>query len=189
MAKPALQEQFAKAIGVTKQDVSKMLGKGILTRGATQEEWLLEYTKNLRYQAAQHRSLDGIDRVREAALLDRRKREQLDIELDKQRGQLWPKEAIWAAWEARHGIIRTALLGLPSLMRSMDPTMTAKQVAVAEDAIRQKLTELANEQFPATVDAIAAKYFSDLHAAAETDGERMGGHPPGTEPGVKRRAG
>ena len=72
------QEQFARLVGISQPEVSQLIRKGVLTRGGTTAQWHKEYLDNLRKVAAGWQSQTGLlDRIQEAALLDRRKREEL----------------------------------------------------------------------------------------------------------------
>jgi phage terminase Nu1 subunit (DNA packaging protein) len=176
MAKTDTQERFAKLVFISQPEVSQLLRKGVLTRGAPISQWHKEYLTNLRSVAAGWSSRDGLlDRIQEAALLDRRRREELEIKLGERHGQLIPMAALMDALSFLHGTLRTKLLAVPSRLKSQSPQMTAKQVAISEELIREILNELSSLRFPATVDDIAERYFQDLHAAAEANDRRVGG--------------
>ena len=190
MAKENTQEQFAKLVDITQPTVAQLIHKGILTRGAGLSTWLKEYTKNLREQAAGWASKDGrVDRMAEAGLLDIAKRKLLELQYDKEIGGLIPLPAFKAALEFFLATARAKFLGAPSRIRSQDPHVTARQVAVWEQQIREILEELTNVQFPDEINRIAQHYLVDLHAAHEANDKRVGGSLPDTKPGKQRRAG
>lgn len=187
--RPATQEKFAKRVGISQPEVSKLLAKGYLTRGATLAEWEIQYCRHLRDIASQHKSDDGIDRVREAALLDRRKREQLEIELAEQRGELMSCTEVAETIQHAFAISKTKWLGFPSWLRSVMPHMTPRESLQVEEKIREILTELSNERLPAHLRKLTEQYFSELHAAGEADGGGVGGSVQDAELGEQRRAG
>ena len=58
---------------ISQPEVSQLIRKGVLTRGASLKQWYKEYLDNLRKVAQGWSSRDGLlDRIQEAALLDRR---------------------------------------------------------------------------------------------------------------------
>ncbi|MGH7872999.1 MAG: hypothetical protein ACREQO_12365 [Candidatus Binatia bacterium] len=186
MAKPPTQEFFGKVVGVTQQEVARLVAKGVLTRGANLNQWLLEYTQNLREQAAQHRSEDGIDRVKEAALLDRRRREQIELDLARERGNLISRAEIGAFIGFAFMAVRGKLLSFPSWLRSVIPQLTPRQIDSVDNKIREILAELGNERASPAIREITEQFFRDLHAAAETNGERVGGSVPVSKSGEQR---
>lgn len=48
----ANQTEFARLVGVSQQAISKLVDKGLLPRGSSNQEWLTLYIGNLREQAA-----------------------------------------------------------------------------------------------------------------------------------------
>ncbi|HMF51155.1 MAG TPA: hypothetical protein VK603_21040 [Candidatus Saccharimonadales bacterium] len=82
--KAATREEFARVMGISHQAVTEHVRKGVLTRGATVAQWLVEYGKHHAAVAAGWQSNNGaVDRILEAALLDRCKREEIEIRIAK----------------------------------------------------------------------------------------------------------
>lgn len=130
-AKPNTQEQFAQLVNISQQQVSKLIRKGTLSRGANVGQWLGEYLENLRGQAAQWQSADSIDRVREAALLDRSKRELLNLQIGEKKSRLLPLAAIVEVLRFHNTTVRTKLLALPHAYRNKVPELTPKRIGLA----------------------------------------------------------
>ena len=173
------QEEFARLVGISQPEVSQLIRKGVLTRGGTRAQWHKEYLDNLRKVAAGWQSQSGLlDRIQEAALLDRRKREELDIKLAKLRGELLPVDAVVEALTFVHSAVRSRLLALPNRIRSLNASMTPRQVDQIEETVREILNELSNVRLPADFHQVTERYFSRLHATDETKGKRVGRHPP-----------
>lgn len=188
--RPATQEAFAKKVGITQPDVSKLLAKGVLTRGATVDQWVLEYCRNLRFQAAQHKAEDGsVDRVKEAALLDRRKREELEMKLAERRKELWPVNAIAAALHQHNTNAKNRWLALPNNYKSLRPHLNPVDIDVLDRLCRENLIEQAHDQLPPDILRMVQRYWEELHATAQADGESVGGPTPVFEPGIERDAG
>ena len=173
MASPNTQEQLARIVGISQQDVSLLIRKGTLTRGAPLSQLILEYTKNLRAVAAGHQSSQGHDLIEERARLAARQSEKIEVELAKQRNDLIPLTALNEALRFIAGAIRAKLLALPSRFRSVVSTLTPKQVDTLDSLVREILTELSHERFPPDIRRLAEQYFSDLHTTAQADDKRV----------------
>jgi phage terminase Nu1 subunit (DNA packaging protein) len=187
MAESSSQEQFAKMVGITQPAVSQLIRKGVLTRGANIVVWMRQYCENLRKQAAGWQSQDGqLDLIAERARLAKRQSEKLEMENEERRKELLPRAAIGEQFGYLVATIRTKLLALPNRFRSLSPQLSVKQVDVLDRLVREILTELSNERFPADIQTIIDEYFSTLHAATEKNGKPVGGPSPDSEPGVKR---
>jgi len=189
MAKTDTQEQFAQLVGITQPQVSQLIAKGVLTRKDGLSKWLLQYTKNLREQAAGWQSKDGrIDRMAEAGFLDIAKRKLLDLEYARQTLELLPLSGFKLGLEFILGAVRSKLLAAPSRIRSQDPHVTPRQMSLWEQQVREILEELSNVQFPDDINRIAQQYLEDLHATSKADDQRVGGQVPDTKPRKQRRA-
>jgi hypothetical protein len=63
--KAATREEFARLMEISHQDVTKLVLKGILTRGAPIGQWLVEYGRHMRKVAAGWQSEEGYDLIAE----------------------------------------------------------------------------------------------------------------------------
>jgi len=188
-ARKNTQEQFAKLVGISQPEVSKLQHKGVLTRGAPIGQQLQEYLTHLRAVAAQWRSEDSeIDIVKERALLDRRKRELIEIELAQLRQDLWPTKAIGAVLHQEHTNAKNRWLFLPNSFKSFCPHIAARDIDVLDRLVRENLTQQTNDQLPPDIRHMVQRYFDELHAAAEADGEPVVGPLPAAEPRKQRGA-
>lgn len=169
------QEEFARLVGISQPEVSQLIRKGVLTKGGSRAQWHKEYLDNLRKVAAGWQSQDGrIDRMQEAALLDRRRREELEIKIAEKKGELLPIPAVAAAFEFIISSIRSKLLSLPNTCRSKNPQLTPRQYTQIEEAVHDILTDLSGTKLPPNLSAIAEQYFQSLHATAATADQPMG---------------
>lgn len=176
------QQTFARLVGISQPEVSQLIRKGVLTRGGTAAQWHKEYLDNLRKVAAGWQSKTGqLDRIQEAALLDRRKREEIEIKLAERKGELLPVAAIVEALSSINAAVRSKLLALPNRIKSNNPQMTPRQVDQLDQSVREILTELSDVRLPPSFRDVAEQYFSRLHAAAETDDQPVGRRPPNTK--------
>lgn len=134
-------------------------------------------------------SEDGIDAVKEGALLKRVQREEIQIKLDKERRNLLCSEEVAAVIGSALATTKTKWLAFPSWLRSIMPQITPRESVQIEDKIREILSELSYERLPTHLRRITEQYLSDLHAAAEANGDGVGGPVPDVERGKQRGAG
>jgi phage terminase Nu1 subunit (DNA packaging protein) len=176
MAKDSTQEGFAKLVGITQPAVAQLIRKGVLTRGGSLVQWVREYCDNLRKQAAGWQSNDGrVDRMYEAAMLDRARREKQEMDNAKQRGELIDAKVVREGFTFTFVAVKTKLLGAPYKFRSQCPQIDPKDLAVLDSIIRESLSDLDATEFHSSI----RQYLEDMHAAAEAspqiDGQRVGG--------------
>ena len=81
----------------------------------------------LRRVAAQHKTDEGIDAVKEGALLKRAQREEIQIKLDKERRNLLSSQEVGAVIVTALTITKTKWLAFPSWLRSIMPQMTPRE--------------------------------------------------------------
>jgi len=86
----ATREEFARIMEISPTAVTHLVTRGVLTRGAPVGRWIVEYGKHMAKVAAGWQS-GGADRILEAALLDRSKREEIEIRIAKQRRRADPR--------------------------------------------------------------------------------------------------
>ncbi len=174
--KNATQEQLAEALQISQQDVSRLIHKGFLTRSASLGQWLIEYGRHMREVAAGWKSQDGdLDLIHEKARLAARQSEKLEIDTAKLRGDLLPKNIVTDILNFHNATIRSRLLAMPSRLKAQRPELEIDAVIALTALIRETLNELSHVRLPQTVDDGTRQYFSDLHAAAKSDGNGMGG--------------
>src|SRR5262245_4567677 len=126
------QERFARMVFISPPEVSQLIKKGVLSRGAGLEQWYREYLDNLRKVASGWTSSDGrVDRMLEAALLDRSRRQELEIKLAERSGELIPLSAIKEMLAFLVTSIRVKLLAMPTRLKSKSPELTPKQFAIS----------------------------------------------------------
>lgn len=186
--KKPTQQELATILEESQPAISKLIAKGVLTPGADLQQWLAEYGRHMREIAAGWQSKDGtLDRMAEAALLDRRKRELLEMEIEEKKNQLIPIASITEAITFISGVIKTKLLGIPNGFRQRVPQLSAKHVDLLHALIAETLTELSHERFPPSVRELAQRYFSNLHAAPKANDQRVGRPVSNPKPRKRRR--
>lgn len=147
--KNATQEKLADALQISQQDVSKLIRKGFLTKGASLGQWLIEYGRHMREVAAGWKSQNGdLDLIQEKARLAKAQSEKTEFELKKSRSEFLPKNLIIHFMESRFAIVRGRLLSLPSRMKGMVPELPVSAFIKMTDLIREVLTELSHDRIP-----------------------------------------
>ena len=174
----ATQEQFAKVMGISQPDVSRLIRKGVLTRGKPIGVWLVEYGRHMREVAAgrkpESEEEGDFDLVRERARKAARESEKLEIETAKLRGELLPKQAITDALGKQYSAIRSRLLAIPVRIKAQRPELEVDAVKALKALIDETLIELSHVQLPRDITEGVRRYYSDLHAPAKPNGNGMG---------------
>jgi hypothetical protein len=122
-------------------------------------------------------------------MLDRRRREEIEIKLAERRGELLALESIVTMIKFLILAIRSKYLALPNRMRSLVPDLSPKAYAILEQLVRDAIAEFNAERFPRAVREATEQYFQRLHAATEADDRRVGGQVSDAQPGKQRGAG
>lgn len=179
--KGGTQEQFAGLVGISQSEVSQLMRKGVLSRNGTLIEWIRQYCKNLREQAAQHKSEDGIDRVKEAALLDRRKREEIELRMAEKNGELLAASVFVEGTSNTFTAVKYGLLALPNKFKMRCPHISQSDIETLRSLHRDVCAELNGDQFPSRIRKELEAKLSGVEVAAEADGEPVGGRQKETE--------
>ena len=176
MAKDNTQDTLANLTGFTQQRISQYLRAGVYNKGDHPIVANRKIIAHLGKIAAGWQSQDGrIDRMAEAAKLDRARRAEIEIKLAEKQGALYSLESIVGIIKYMVLAIRSKFLALPSRMRSLAPDLTAKQYALLDQLVRDIISEFNSDRFPPEVVEATEQYFHRLHGAAETDDRPMGG--------------
>src|SRR5918996_1294672 len=120
--KRATREEFARLMEISHQDVTKLVLKGVLTRGAPMGQWLVEYGRHMKKVAAGWQAAEGgYDLIAERARLAAHLADKAALDVKRQVNEVVPIAAVKEAFAFQHGTIRSKLLALPSRYRSMVP--------------------------------------------------------------------
>jgi phage terminase Nu1 subunit (DNA packaging protein) len=174
--KQATREEFARIMEISPTAVTHLVSKGVLTRGAPVGQWLVEYGRHMAKVAAGWQSQNGeVDRMLEAALLDRSKREEIEMRIAEKRGVLIPDEVFIDGVSETFNAVKTRLLSIPNRLRARRPHLTIEDIAAFEDEIQATLTELSDDRFPRSIRERLAQERGRVSASAKTNGQPMGG--------------
>jgi len=185
--KNATQQEFADFMGISQAEVSRLVKKGFLTRHASLGQWLKEYGLHMRDLAAGWKSDEGnLDLIHERARLAARQSEKLEIDTAKLRGSLFPSDVVIEIINLHNSTIRSRLLAMPARLKAQRPEMEIDAVIALTALIRETLFELTHVRLSPSIDERTRQYFSDLHAAAKSDGNGMGGRTFLSQSRIKR---
>lgn len=175
LKKKVTQQQLADLLGESQQAVQQFFAKGILTRGDDLVQSLVKYARHMREVAAGRQPLNGsVDRMLEAALLDRTKREEIEIRIAEKRGALIPDDVFITGHAETFVAIKTRLLAMPTRLRARREHWTSDDVTAVEDEIRDTLTELSDDRFPRSIRDRLAAVRSSLPARPKTNRQPVG---------------
>lgn len=151
------QQQLAELTGLTQQRISQFLKNGVIARADSLHEANRKIIKHLGEVAAGHQTEKGIDRILEAALLDRAKREEIEIRIQEKRASLIPDEVLIDGLADTFAAVKARLLSLPTKLRATRPNLTLEDIGAIETSVRETLTELSDDRFPRSIRARLAK--------------------------------
>lgn len=112
--KKLTQTQFAEHIGTSRQNVSKLINKGIINLANGADKCRLDYIENLRLQAAGRSSDGDYDLTAERARLAHFQAEKTEMEAATMRGELIPAEIVERFQGGMVLRMRNKLLAIPS---------------------------------------------------------------------------
>jgi len=152
LKKKAKQMEFATFLEVNQSTVSKAIAAGILTKGATAEQWIREWFSHLEEIAAGRQSANGnsLDLVAERARLAKMQADKIQADLDEKFGELVPIEAIVVGLASTFSILKSRLFGLPNYLVSRGYIEKTTFSKVMEE-IRGFLIELSQVRLPPNV--------------------------------------
>ena len=87
---PCTHEAFAEVVGISQQQVTELVGRGVLRDGATAHDWLVAYTARLREEALSRNPAQ----VRERARLERLKADHQAMINDDMKRRVVPRELL-----------------------------------------------------------------------------------------------
>lgn len=138
------QQQFGDLVGISQQAVSDLVGRGVLIAGETAAEWLLAYCDHLREMAAGRGGEEGINLVRERALLARASRIKLEIQNAEKKGQLAPVAALEQALATAGAKASKILATIKPEIRLHFPQLPASGLAAVDVIVGKALNAVAS---------------------------------------------
>jgi phage terminase Nu1 subunit (DNA packaging protein) len=161
--------QFAALCGISVRVVADLAGRGTLVyagRSLRMPDSLHRYLDSLRKSAMGRQGSDGSDLVNEKAKLTRIQSETAEIQLRKARGELLDLPEVAEGWSRITGVVRSAVLGIPSQARAKLPHLTPHDGQVIDRVCRDALEIAADELVGAPIPGSSGP--ADLSAATKT---------------------
>jgi phage terminase Nu1 subunit (DNA packaging protein) len=175
MAKKNTQQVLAELTGLTQQRISQLQQQGIIVRAENPIVSNRKIIEHLGKVAAGWQSQDGrLDRMQEAALLDRIRREEIELRLAEKRGNLLPNDLFIDGVSATFTAVKVQLLGIPSKLGTDRPNLTTEDLLVIQEHIHEGLAELTYDRFPRGIRERLEAERARLEAPAPTNGKPMG---------------
>ncbi|HXF75902.1 MAG TPA: hypothetical protein VNN13_07395 [Methylomirabilota bacterium] len=145
------QSDFARLVGLDQSVISRAVSNGICNPATGWKRALRQFVAHRSSTAAGRQSENGLDLCEERAALARAQREKIEFDLRKARDEFIPKQLVINILSASHAMARNRILGWPARLRSMLPELPPRGFAIADDLVREILTELAHDSFPAVI--------------------------------------
>jgi phage terminase Nu1 subunit (DNA packaging protein) len=162
------QYELADKLGITQPAVSELYRKGVLTKGASEDDLVRQCLRHFREMAAGRKGENGnFDLATERARLAARQAEEKEIELAERRGDLLPKKVTASVFSFHNGTIRARLLSIPNRLKAQHPDLPTEVFLTAKALIHEALTELSHVRFPTGIDRRTRQYFLHLHATTQ----------------------
>ncbi len=138
------QQQFGDLVGVSQQAVSDLVGRGVLMAGDSAAEWLTAYCDHLREMAAGRGGEEGVNLVRERALLAREQRIRVAIQNAEKKGQLAPVAALEQALATAGAKASKILATIKGEIRLHYPQLPASGLAAVDTIVGKALNAVAS---------------------------------------------
>ena len=122
------QKRFGEIVGISQPAVSDLLTRGVLTDGATLGDWLLDYCRNLREQAAGRAATGDLDLATERARLAREQADKIAMQNACSRRELTPTVVLEQVLAGAAAKIAGILGAIPGMVRRRVPQLTAGDI-------------------------------------------------------------
>jgi terminase small subunit / prophage DNA-packing protein len=124
----ATQKRFGEIVGISQPAVSDLLMRGVLSDGASLGDWLLDYCRNLREQAAGRAGSGDLDLVEQRARLAAAQAEKVEMANSITRGELTPTVVLEQVLAGAAAKIAGILDAIPGMVRRRVPQLTSGDI-------------------------------------------------------------
>ena len=141
---PVKQAELAAYLDVSVRTLRDLIARGIVPKGADLDAARKGYLRHLREVAANRVPTGALDPATERGLLDKARREEIELRIKEKIGELIPADAVADHWVRNVTIARNKFLGLPSRLapslrrckdtREVEVTLKAAIHAVSDRA-------------------------------------------------------
>jgi hypothetical protein len=172
------QAKFAQVMEISQPAVAKLVKKGVLQPPPELGRWLVAYGKHMAKIASGRMPADPeaqFDLVGERARLAARQAERVELQNARERAELLPLDTVGDILGFHNSTIRSRTLGIPNALKAKHPELSTPIFLSLKQIVTDVLTELGNVRFPIDLDGRIKRHFRNLYAAAQSDGDRVGG--------------
>ena len=147
------QKTFGDLVGISQPAVSDLISRGVIADGAAVGDWLIDYCRHLREQAAGRATAGDLDLAAERAALARAQREKIEMQNAVTRGELAPvilMEQVLANAASKISGIFDAIPGMlkrrVSVLTSDDVNLITGEIAKARNIIAEmSITDIGDD--------------------------------------------
>src|SRR6516165_4086031 len=173
------QRQLAKLLDESQPAIAKHVRLGHVKLNGDLLDAVVQLYKHVREVAAGRQSEDGrIDRMLEAALLDRAKREEIETRLAIQRGDLLPVQLLVDGTAAAFSACKAKFLAGPSKIRTQFPDLASEVFTAMEQHAYDVLSELSSNEFARDIRKSLEAELARVQAGTTAKRKRVGRHKP-----------
>ena len=142
--------EFSNLIGVAIRNVRDLAAKGVMVPGKKRGEFLtgpslLAYVEDMRNKAAGRATANGVNLADERALLAREQRIEQERKNKVAAGEMISVDEAKEGWSRIGAAFRSAVLGLPSRIRAVVPSLTPHDGQAIAEQCREVLGLVADE--------------------------------------------
>ena len=173
------QRQLAKLLNESQPALAKHVRLGHVKLNGDLLDAVVQLYKHAREVAAGQQPENGsVDRMLEAALLDRAKREEIETRLAVQRGELLPVQMFVDGTTAAFSACKAKFLAGPSKMRTQFPDLAPEVFTAMEQHCFDVLSELSSDGFARDIRKRLEAELARLQAGTTAKRKRVGRHKP-----------
>lgn len=122
------QKQFGELVGISQPAVSDLLLRGVIADSASVGDWLIDYCRHLREQAAGRAAAGDLDLAAERAALAKAQREKIEMQNAVTRNELAPVVLLEEVLAGAASKIAGILDAIPGMIRRRVPQLNADDI-------------------------------------------------------------
>ena len=169
------QRQLAKLLDESQPAIAKHVRMGHVKLNGDLLEAVVQLYKHTREVAAGRQPEDGsVDRMLEAALLDRAKRAEIETRLAIQRGELLPVQLFVDGTAAAFSACKAKFLAGPSKIRTQFSDLASEVFTAMEQHAYDVLSELSSNEFARDIRKRLEAELARVQAGTAANGKRVG---------------
>jgi hypothetical protein len=183
------QRQLAKLLDESQPAIAKHVRMGHVKLSGDLLDAVVQLYKHTREVAAGRQPEDrSVDRMLEAALLDRAKRAEIETRLAIQRGELLPVQMFVDGTAAAFSACKAKFLAGPSKIRTQFPDLASEVFTAMEQHAYDVLSELSSDGFARDIRKRLEAELARVQAGTAAKRKRMGRHKQKIKQCIKPRS-